>query len=348
MKYKKRKKKRKEANKELTMLQRWLKLLRKIIWFYLGSIRAILYQVYITLATSTKIGGGGEPFEHVRKMYEEEEKKEGKKASSVIGKRSLSWCDAATLEEVKLIAKAIGKNITLNDVFVSCASSAIARQLAEHRQLFTTRTDGPLSHKHHPYVNVAIPVHLNGGFLLPGKSVGNNIGAMVARIPGEINNYDDNDTTDSSVDTAVQRLKTVHMSIQKIKNTPAPLISYVMAKFCSDFLPESVTKYIFQNANANAAFVLTNSRGSPKKLHIRGQPVESATAFFPLPPGVPVGIVVGSYAGVVSISVTAEKWAIPDADKFLGWMLEEYGRLRDEAVMIERKGKGKEIFKSSE
>eukprot|EP00957_Ditylum_brightwellii_P164752 12543803-Ditylum_brightwellii.AAC.1 len=100
-------------------------------------------------------------------MYEEEEKKEGKKASSVIGKRSLSWCDAATLEEVKLIAKAIGKNITLNDVFVSCASSAIARQLAEHRQLFTTRTDGPLSHKHHPYVNVAIPVHLNGGFLLP-------------------------------------------------------------------------------------------------------------------------------------------------------------------------------------
>ena len=34
-----------------------------------------------------------------------------------------------------------------------------------------------------------------------------------------------------------------------------------------------------------------------------------------------------SYAGGISLSVTAEKWAVPDADSFLLWIMEEYERL---------------------
>ena len=41
--------------------------------------------------------------------------------------------------------------------------------------------------------------------------------------------------------------------------------------------------------------------------------------------------VVQSYAGGMSLSVTAEKWAVPDADSFLIWVMEEYIRLRDSA-----------------
>lgn len=44
-----------------------------------------------------------------------------------------------------------------------------------------------------------------------------------------------------------------------------------------------------------------------------------------------MGIVVQSYAGVMSLSVTAEKWAVPDADRFLGWMLDEYRHLCKES-----------------
>ena len=53
--------------------------------------------------------------------------------------------------------------------------------------------------------------------------------------------------------------------------------------------------------------------------------------FLPLPPGIPVGVVVMSYAGVVSLTVTAQPWAVPDADQFLVWMLEEYQRLLRES-----------------
>jgi hypothetical protein len=64
--------------------------------------------------------------------------------------------------------------------------------------------------------------------------------------------------------------------------------------------------------------------------------LESAAGFLPLPPGIPIGVVVQSYAGAVSRTVNAEKWAVPDADKFLGWVLEECGRLHVEASKLDK------------
>ena len=58
--------------------------------------------------------------------------------------------------------------------------------------------------------------------------------------------------------------------------------------------------------------------------------------FLPLPPGIPIGVVVQSYAGTISLSVTSEKWAVPDADKFLRWTLDEYNRLSEEATELEK------------
>lgn len=93
---------------------------------------------------------------------------------------------------------------------------------------------------------------------------------------------------------------------------------------------------MFQRANANACAVVSNTRGYHKKLHINGMAVESAAGFLPLPPGIPIGIVVQSYAGVMSLSIAAEKWAVPDADKFLRWTVDEYQRLRDEAMKLDK------------
>jgi hypothetical protein len=50
----------------------------------------------------------------------------------------------------------------------------------------------------------------------------------------------------------------------------------------------------------------------------------------PLPPGVPIGVMVQSYAGDISFSINADKRVVPDAEKFADWMLEEYKRLASE------------------
>ena len=35
--------------------------------------------------------------------------------------------------------------------------------------------------------------------------------------------------------------------------------------------------------------------------------------------------------------MTAEKWAVPDADQFLLWVLEEYERVREQAAKLGNK-----------
>ena len=170
-----------------------------------------------------------------------------------------------------------------------------------------------------PTINVVVPVHLRGGVILPGESVGNNIGAFVARCPGEMKR----DAAETPC-CPTERLIRVHESLLRAKGGPAPLVSYYMARFCSEYLPDGITKAIFKRANANAAVVVTNTRGYDGKLHINGMAVESAAGFIPLPPGIPIGVVVQSYNGTVSLSVTAERCAVPDADKFLGWVLDDY------------------------
>ena len=137
--------------------------------------------------------------------------------------------------------------------------------------------------------------------------------------------------------TTVERLVRVHESLSRSKGGPAPLVSHHLARFCSDHLPDGVTQSIFRRANANAAVVVSNVRAYDKKLHISGMTLESAAGFLPLPPGIPIGVVVQSYAGVVSLTVNAERWAVPDADKFLGWVLDEYGRLYEEASKLDNK-----------
>ena len=132
----------------------------------------------------------------------------------------------------------------------------------------------------------------------------------------------------------MERLVRVHESLLRSKGGPAPLVSHHIARFCSNHLPDGITSAIFRRANANAAVVVSNTRGYNGKLHIRGMAVESAAGFLPLPPGIPIGVVCQSYAGTVSLTVTAEKWAVPDADKFLSWVLDDYRRLHEEASKL--------------
>ena len=257
-------------------------------------MKAWMYQIWLLLTTPTH------PFDIVKQL------------SIPSTGRTLSWCEVTSVEEVKSVAAAFGKDVTVNDVWVSCVSFAVARQLQEHKMRLGLG-------QQHVTINVVIPVHLQGGMLLPGQSMGNRIGAFAARIPGD----------DKSL-TAGRRLEQTHRSLCTIKETPAALLSYLTAQ-CICGLPTSWTSAILRRATANASVAVTNVRNAPHKLHIRGMAVEGVAGFLPLPPGIPIGVAVQSYAGNMQLSLTAEKYAVPDADLFLGWMVEEYQRLLEEA-----------------
>jgi WS/DGAT C-terminal domain len=269
-------------------------------------------------------------------------------------RRIVAWSDVASVEQVKWVAdtlsdgdigkkaKKTGFKITVNDVFIACVTAAMSKQLQYHRQhmqeLSHQRTAAKQKAKkenakvldEQRYMHVAVPVHLKGGVVLPNESVSNCIGALVARVPCEMDNEDEfSSPSDSTTNRSVERLRAVSSELHAIKRTPTAIISYIMAKVLSNIttmniFPSSWMSYLYSNANAGSMVVVSNNRGPSVPVHIDGHKVESITGFVPLPPGIPVGVVVMSYAGHINCALSAEPWAVPDGDQFMLWILEEY------------------------
>ena len=86
--------------------------------------------------------------------------------------------------------------------------------------------------------------------------------------------------------------------------------------------------YVLKKFSANSVAVVSNVKGFPIPVHWLGRRVQFLCAFLPLPPGIPIGVVISSYAGMVSFGLNADKRAVPNARKFSNWMLEEYEHIR--------------------
>jgi diacylglycerol O-acyltransferase len=244
-------------------------------------------------------------------------------------RRTVSWVPVASVTEVKEVAQYFSQHtrgkITVNDVFCSCITGAIAK-LVRYHQVQHPELKGLLKL---PYMNLVIPVHMQGGILLPGQSMGNKIGAMVNRVPAEA-------ATDPQ-----DRLTRVHSILWNRKQTPAAVWSYLAAKTFGGMGSRlnGWTPWLFEKAHANATVVVTNVRGPETPVHLDGRRVETTLGFLPLPPGIPIGMVIGSYANRLTLTIMAEPSAVPDADLFLSWVVEEYQALLQQA----KKGGGTKL-----
>ena len=182
--------------------------------------------------------------------------------------------------------------------------------------------------------------------------MGNKIGAMVARIPGERLFGTKTNTAGSTKNPAVghvtnpvvsahERLVQVHTVLHARKQTPIAVLSYLMAGvmgYVSSSSSSSTsssssstswfTPWLFRKAHANASVVVTNVRGPEQLVHLDGRPVRSFLGFLPLPAGVPIGICLNSYNNDMIVTVTAEPYAVPDAEQFVDWIADEYEQLK--------------------
>ena len=342
----------------------WKKLLFVLYYWVWGSMKALLYQAYLFAISWYDQFEHDDPWIILKTIYDEKRLASNKdKQKQTIPPRSLAWETIAPVDEVKKVANFYSKlnkrktghksKVTINDIFCSCASAAVVKQLAYHRAV-----NPKLSESNQrltlPSMNLIIPVHLQGGILLPGQGMGNKIGAMVSRIPGENvatknKNLDNNDRAV----LAQERLIQVHSVLNARKQTPIAVLSYFMAgimgylspaslsndvstySYSAGSSPSSWTPWIFRKAHANASLVVTNVRGPEQMVHMEGRPVRGFLGFLPLPAGVPLGLVVNSYDKQMTLTLTAEEYAVPDADQFLGWVKEEYELLKQRAEEAE-------------
>lgn len=260
-------------------------------------------------------------------------------AIEVEGQRTVAWRNVDSMEEMKSVGKKISSKTTINDIGVAMVSYAIKRQLDEHatRKCQCEQNHSHLSIKIPKKVNITVPVHLTGGILRPGDQLGNKIGGFVSSIPLSLDlpvNVENKEQkqvdqdTDSDAATSRRRLYQISKVLQLEKKLPAPLISWHLAKLFTQFTPQWCTAWALKAFSANSVAVVSNVKGFPFNVHWLGRPVQFLCAFLPLPPGVPIGAVIQSYDGNISFGLHCDKRAVPDADKFAEWMLEEYARIK--------------------
>jgi diacylglycerol O-acyltransferase len=235
--------------------------------------------------------------------------------------RTMSWVQVAEVDEVKQVAEYFSQfskgKVTVNDVFCSCVSAAVAKLMRFHQNRY------PDLDLRLPYMNLVMPVHMQGGILLPGQSIGNKIGALISRIPAQ------------EVDDPQERLNQVHTVLFERKQTPAAALSYLTAMAFGAVgvrMGGGLLPWLFEKAHANASAVVTNVRGSETAIHLDGRRVEASLGFLPLPAGIPIGVCVQSYNQKVTLTLVGESWAVPDADLFLSWVVEEYQTLLQQAT----------------
>ncbi|KAG7357498.1 putative wax ester synthase/diacylglycerol acyltransferase [Nitzschia inconspicua] len=317
----------------------WKKMLYFFYYWLWGSVQAIGYQLFLYLVSWTL--NRRNPWYILQRAYLE--RKGLKPEEGIYEPRSLSWMQITSVDEAKQVAEFYSKQtksrVTINDVFCSCVSAAIVKLLRYHRTVNPWLKDN----LELPYMNLVIPVHINGGILLPGQSMGNKIGAMVSRIPCESGIQD----SEYPAEVAQQRLQRISEILTKRKQTPAAFLAYITASMMGFWTSSgsgvhsladeedisrsptsSWTSWLFEKAHANASVVVTNVRGPDQMMHLDGRPVQTTLGFLPLPPGIPLGVVVSSYNQQISLTVTAEPWAVPDADQFLLWAQEEFQILK--------------------
>jgi len=211
---------------------------------------------------------------------------------------------------VKRIGKEVSHKTTINDIAVAMVSHAIKKQLKYHAM----QLDGEVTVHIPKHVNLTIPVHLTGGILRPGDQLGNKVGGFVTSIP--LNAPEGGSSRD--------RVSHISRKLHREKMLPAPMISWVLAKLCSDFAPDWISKLALRKFNANSVAVVSNIKGFPFGVHWLGRKVSFISAFLPLPPGIPIGVVVQSYDGNISLGINADMRVVPDAEKFADWMLAEF------------------------
>ena len=240
---------------------------------------------------------------------------------STSGQRTLAWRAGIDCEASIEVARKHG--CTLNDLWMSCLAHAMGSYMrSRHSKGLTSAAAGGVAAVSPSVTDgleltAGLPVSLHPPILPPevGNSSGNKFGFLLVRLPMEECDL-------------VARLRRVHDVLMDAKSSPEALVSHQLARVTGCLPDALISSAVSAAGNSSTSTIMSNVRGPPKRLHINGSEVESITGFLPTPPGVALGVGLGTYAGSIGVSVTCDRVLLGDgaADELLQLMLQEHER----------------------
>jgi diacylglycerol O-acyltransferase len=215
---------------------------------------------------------------------------------------------AFSINEIKVSdAKEIGRPLgaTLNDVMLCCLAGAIdkyAVQKGENPQ----RID----------IRVGIPVNIRSKieeFIIPS----NKFGFMTCKLP-------------LGIKDARERLRYIKRDTSWSKQLPESLFTNFVNYICSLLLPLPILKMFVRYVSKHQSVIESNVNTVAEECRIGNSVIKGILPFTPLPWGIGLGMVVISYNGFISVSLTTDKGLLDDPEVVIQFILEEYNSMLKE------------------
>lgn len=224
------------------------------------------------------------------------------------------------LNRVKALKKIMG--ITLNDMVLAICAGALRRYLDEKDALPSK-----------PLVAL-VPVSVRGK--VDGAVAGNEISTMLVQLATDI-------------EDPIERIETIYDNTTRSKTYQGALgaktisnlgevvpfgIANQAAKIYSRYNLARMHKPVFN-------LVVTNVPGPQFPMYVQGHKVHTIMGSAPLIDGMGLMIVIFSYNGKITITVTSDEKSMPDLDVFSNYIRESANETEKVVLQYEKKGKRK-------
>lgn len=215
---------------------------------------------------------------------------------------------AFSINEIKVSdAKSIGRPLgaTLNDVMLCCLAGAIDKYTAlkgENQQ----RMD----------IRVGIPVNIRSkveDFIIPS----NKFGFITCKLP-------------LGIKDVRERLRYIKRDTSWSKQFPESLFTNFANYICSLLLPLPLLRLFVRYVSKHQSIIESNVNTVAEECSIGDSVIKGILPFTPLPWGIGLGMMVISYNGFISVSLTTDKGLLDDPELIIRFILEEYNLMLKE------------------
>jgi diacylglycerol O-acyltransferase len=214
------------------------------------------------------------------------------------GHRSVTWADGIAFTPLRGLAKRMG--VSVNDLFMALLTGALGRQLGQIIAQLPEQQN----------LRVSIPVNLRMG---RGRELGNQFGVVMLDLPIGIADFG-------------QRLKAVAERMALLKGSPEANLTLIGLSAVSH-LPLLLEKRAIRIIAAKSVAVVSNLPGPKRHVRIAGARMRSLMFWPPQAGGIGLGVSFFTYAGQVSIGISADQSVLPRPQELLDRMCEEIQHL---------------------
>jgi WS/DGAT/MGAT family acyltransferase len=213
--------------------------------------------------------------------------------------KQFAWTDPVPLADVKAAGRRTGA--TVNDVMLAAITAAFHRYFAEHGDAVEETV-------------VIVPVNLRPAGAPVPSGLGNEFGLVFVPLP-------------TGEPDPTYRQTAVKAQMDQIKATREGVFLYSMLELMGQVPTGAQNAWIDAFAN-KATAIVTNMTGPEHAVAVAGRRITEAMAWVPVTGPVGLGLSIFSYDGRLAVGMVSDAQLVPDADKLLALLDDEFDALR--------------------